>query len=198
MFFARKKNNRNHNPDRLMHNEKKTAARLILLKLRNAQRKLRGRGKQNASKWLRRDLIFPTECAAVCRGMAIGMFWACAPMPMQMAPALLFCWLLRANIVLAFACVWLSNPFTYLPVFYLEYRIGSWLFGDGAALVGFDYFGELWSGADGALWGDVFADILIPLLQGAAVLAVVMAAAGYVFGFVVYGFLQRHNIKKKR
>ncbi|MGI9338722.1 MAG: DUF2062 domain-containing protein [Gammaproteobacteria bacterium] len=180
--------------------KKKTTARLALLKLRRAERRLLRRGKKSGSKWLRRDLIFPTGREEVCRGMAVGMFWACAPMPMQMAPALLFCWLSRANIVLAMACVWLSNPFTYLPVFYLEYRIGEWLFGGGGAFT-FANFKALWDGtggADGALWGAFFSGILKPLLQGALVLAIVMAVAGYAFGFIVHGFLHRHSNKKGR
>lgn len=167
--------------------EKNTIARYALLKLRRAERRL---AKKSGGRWLRRDLIFPTGRNAICRGMAIGMFWACAPMPMQMAPALVFCCLLRANIVLAFACVWLSNPFTYLPLFYLEYRLGGWLFGGG--LLGFDNFKALWNHPDGAFWEDLLTGVLTPLLQGALVLAVTTAVLGYAFGFVVHGFLQKH------
>ncbi|MBE8158632.1 MAG: DUF2062 domain-containing protein, partial [Betaproteobacteria bacterium] len=76
------------------------------------------------------DLIRFTDIR-VARGMAVGMFWAFVPMPFQMAPAFLFCWLSRANLPVAMACVWISNPFTYLPIFSAQYQIGVWVFGGG-------------------------------------------------------------------
>lgn len=168
------------------------ASRFVLLRLRLAERRLSRQGAKGGNKWLRRDLIFPTGRGAVCRGMAVGMFWACAPMPMQMVPAFFCCYLWRANMVLALVCVWLSNPFTYLPVFYVEYRIGRRLFGGGED---FDFaaFEALWDDAGGVPWAAVFDGILTPLLQGAVVLAFTMAAVGYLFGFVVHGFLLRHR-----
>ena len=65
----------------------------------------------------------------VSRGLAIGLFWAFVPMPFQMAPAALFCWLTRANLPLALAGVWISNPFTYVPIFYAAYRVGAFFTG---------------------------------------------------------------------
>ena len=70
-----------------------SVVRDVLSRLRRAERSLLRRGKAGGSRWLRRDLIFPTGREEICRGLAVGMFWACAPMPMQMVPALLFCWL---------------------------------------------------------------------------------------------------------
>ena len=171
-----------------------SVVRDVLSRLRRAERSLLRRGKAGGSRWLRRDLIFPTGREEICRGLAVGMFWACAPMPMQMVPALLFCWLARANIVLAMVCVWISNPFTYAPIFYLEYSIGRLLFGGGAAF-GFADFKLLWDGGVmfDKVFDNVFAGILKPLLQGALVLGIAMAVAGYVGGFVVHHFLQKHE-----
>ena len=35
----------------------------------------------------------------------------------------------RANLPVALACVWLSNPLTYVPMFYFAYKLGCWLLG---------------------------------------------------------------------
>ena len=51
----------------------------------------------------------------------IGVFWAMVPMPFQMIPAVIMSVVFRANILVAIAWVWLSNPFTMLPIFYFEY-----------------------------------------------------------------------------
>lgn len=65
------------------------------------------------------------------RGVAgaafIGLFCAFLPIPFQMLPAGILVVALRCNLPIAFALVWISNPFTIAPIFYLTYRAGAWL-----------------------------------------------------------------------
>ena len=64
---------------------------------------------------------------SVSRAMAIGLFWAMIPMPMQMLAAAVCALPSRANLPIAVGLVWLTNLLTMPPVFYCNYKIGTWL-----------------------------------------------------------------------
>ncbi len=64
---------------------------------------------------------------SVSRAMAIGLFWAMIPMPLQMLAAALCAVSARANLPIAVGLVWLTNPLTMPPVFYCNYKVGAWL-----------------------------------------------------------------------
>jgi hypothetical protein len=64
---------------------------------------------------------------SVSRAMAIGLFWAMIPMPMQMLAAAICAVPARANLPIAAGLVWLTNPLTMPPVFYCNYKVGAWL-----------------------------------------------------------------------
>lgn len=182
----------------MTEDKRRTMAAAMIARLRVLERRVLRRAKEGGALW-RTDLVFPTAREAVCRGLAVGMFWGCMPMPFQMVPALLCCLLLRANMVLALVCVWLSNPFTYLPIFYVEYLIGESLFGAQDGVFAFARFERLFEDGDlFALFGKLSGELLKPLLQGALVLGVAAAAAGYGLGFPAHGFLQRHYHRAKR
>ncbi|MGI9306170.1 MAG: DUF2062 domain-containing protein [Gammaproteobacteria bacterium] len=154
--------------------------------------KLRMRPDAPLAKFIHADLIRFTR-TRVCRGMSVGMFWAFVPMPFQMVPAVLFCWLARANAPVALVCVWISNPFTYLPIFSAQYQIGAWLFGgeDGGwnGLRVLAENGEVWELLKTA--GPVF-------YQGALATSVFMSAAGYAAGRIMFYYLEKRNRRKVR
>ncbi|MBL4606711.1 MAG: DUF2062 domain-containing protein [Pseudomonadales bacterium] len=60
----------------------------------------------------------------------IGVFCAFQPMPFQMFLAALLALWLHKNLPLSITFVWLSNPLTYGPMFYLNYSIGALLIGE--------------------------------------------------------------------
>ena len=95
----------------------------------------------------------------------IGVFWAMVPMPFQMIPAVIMSVVFRANILVAIAWVWLSNPFTMLPIFYFEYYIGC-------NLMGIKFIDSLVS----ANLQDILIHwqlVLIPLLLGSLIVGVI-------------------------
>lgn len=71
-----------------------------------------------------RDYLWEFNQSTVTRATWIGVFWAIMPMPLQMVPAVIFSILLRANVLVAIAWVWISNPFTMLPILYASYFLG--------------------------------------------------------------------------
>ena len=109
------------------------------------------------------------------------------PMPFQMVPAAISCALAFANLPAALLAVWISNPLTYVPIFYLEYQIGMMLFGSEVeALLSFEEFTarhEEIAESVGVLY--------LGVLQGALVLGVAAAAVGYLLAIPLNRYLLR-------
>lgn len=65
---------------------------------------------------------------AIARGFAVGVFTGSFPFfGLQMIAALLLAILLKANKVTAMMGTWISNPFTYVPIFFFNYQIGVFI-----------------------------------------------------------------------
>jgi len=107
---------------------------------------------------------------SVTRGVGIGLFWGFIPMPMQMAAVLATTPFVRFNVPIAISMVWLSNPFTMPPMYYMEYLTGNFLLGrEGLHNV------ELtleWFKAN-------IGDIFIPLYVGTAFYSIVVSGVIY-------------------
>lgn len=58
---------------------------------------------------------------------AVGLFTAFIPVPFQMLLAATAAIIFRVNLPLSVGLVWISNPITMPPLFYLCYRFGNWL-----------------------------------------------------------------------
>ena len=57
----------------------------------------------------------------------IGSFCMMLPVPFQMVLGSIFAYYLRANIPLATALAWITNPLTMGPIWYGGYRFGTWI-----------------------------------------------------------------------
>lgn len=57
----------------------------------------------------------------------IGVFSAMMPVPLQMLLAAALAIKFHCNLPMSVVLVWISNPFTYVPIFYFNYRVGAWL-----------------------------------------------------------------------
>ncbi|WP_448525880.1 DUF2062 domain-containing protein [Parathermosynechococcus lividus] len=76
----------------------------------------------------------------VARGLAAGVFAGMLPLfGGQMIIAVGLALLLRGNKPLAALATWVSNPFTYVPLFWFNFQVGWWLLGQPSlALTGVD------------------------------------------------------------
>jgi len=72
-------------------------------------------------------VYFSVNRRSITRAIWIGVFCAFLPIPMQMLVAAMFALAARVNIPVAMAGVWVTNPFTMGPLFYLAYKLGATL-----------------------------------------------------------------------
>ena len=70
-----------------------------------------------------------TNRKSVSRAVAIGIFVALIPMPMQMLLIIFLLPIFRFNAPIGLAMVWLSNPFSMPIMYYIEYLTGNFLLG---------------------------------------------------------------------
>jgi len=70
-------------------------------------------------------VYFSVSRRTISRGVWIGVFVAFIPIPMQMGVAALLALIARVNIPVAVLGVWVTNPLTMWPLFYLAYRLGA-------------------------------------------------------------------------
>ena len=60
------------------------------------------------------------------KGLAIGVFSGCFPFfGFQTLIGVFLAKLFKGNIFLAAIGTWISNPFTYIPLYYFNYKVGS-------------------------------------------------------------------------
>ena len=111
-----------------------------------------------------------TNRKSVSKAVWIGLFWAFIPMPMQMAGVMALTPFFKFNVPIAISMVWLSNPFTMLPMYYMEYQTGNFILGrEGIENVelSMDWFSENWD------------TIIVPLYVGTAFYSIVISALVY-------------------
>ncbi len=64
---------------------------------------------------------------SVAGAFAIGLFCAFIPLPFQMVIAAGLAIIMRCNLPISVALVWATNPLTMPALFYIAYRVGTWL-----------------------------------------------------------------------
>jgi len=70
------------------------------------------------------------------KGTAAGVFSGCFPFfGFQTLLGILLARIIKGNLFLAAIGTWISNPFTYIPLYFLNYKIGSFLLHDDKNIV---------------------------------------------------------------
>lgn len=112
----------------------------------------------------------------LARGMASGVFSGCFPLfGFQIIIGVGVATVVRGNRIMAAAATWVSNPFTYVPIFAFNYQVGHWLLG-GSATQTFDDLDTLRS------WMDMGTDVSVRLMLGSTVVGAVAGVASYFVG----------------
>lgn len=144
--------------------------------------------------WFDKPYFWHLNRRKAASAVAVGLFCGLMPGPTQMLSALLVAYVLRTHLPLAVFTTLYTNPFTYIPLYYLAYTIGHWLL-YGAAPV-HDLVFPVWGSED--YWAQLshwLGQFGQPLLLGVPVLGGLLAA----FGYVAVSWLWRwHTLRKRR
>ncbi len=158
------------------------------------------------NKYVQRILHINDTPEAIALGAAVGMFLGMTPtVGIQMVLMVIVGTVIRANRIAGVAMVYISNPFTVLPIYWLDYLVGSTLL-DSRSLT-YDGFRETckvfmseWSIA--GLWPATLGfmsaqtDIAVALVVGGVVLGAVFAIPVYPLTLQLVLAYRRHKAKK--
>jgi uncharacterized protein len=90
--------------------------------------KPRQKMKRTIKYWYWRLLRIRGTPEQLARGLAAGVFTGLFPIfGLQIATGILLAIIVRGNKILAAAGTWISNPFTSIPLYIVNYQIGRWL-----------------------------------------------------------------------
>ena len=112
---------------------------------------------------------------SVARAVFIGVFWMMIPSPIQTITAVASGVYFRANIIVTLVVVWISNPLTWVPMYYANYKVGCYLLGtNSSAPQDWVEYAEYMLNHIGEFWA--------PLYLGSLV-------GGVVIGFILFAFI---------
>ena len=122
---------------------------------------------------------------SIAMGTTVGMFIGMTPtvgiqMVIVIFVALLTKRFFEFNRVAALVTVYISNPVTMIPIYYLDYKVGTIFFGgdvtqdEFAKILQYESFQEWWTTIV-----DLFVGIGVPLIVGSLVVASICSAITY-------------------
>jgi len=134
---------------------------------------------------LHRPNLWHLNRRSVANAFACGMFaMYTPPLPWQMIIAAILAIFFNANLPISVALVWITNPITWIPMYYFAYWVGALLM--GKEIFAFSTFSHLFSFE--TAW-----ELGAPLLLGCGVLMAAGAVVGY---FGVHTLWRRHVLKR--
>jgi uncharacterized protein (DUF2062 family) len=148
------------------------------------ERLLRSRWLRPIARHLDNDHLWRVDRHSVARAVAIGLFFGLLLPVAQFLFAVIAAIALRAHVAIAAAFTLVTNPLTFAPIYWLAYRIGTWLMGQGmddAAVQRVAAQAQAIATEQGllkSLWYSLQA-AGAPLALGLAVLAVIASVVGF-------------------
>lgn len=137
-------------------------------------------------------LLWHVHRRNVAKGVAIGLFYAFIPLPIQMFLAAVTAIILRANLPVSLALVWVSNPITIPPMLYLAYKVGVLIIGAPAGVHHFAFTFDSVMHEVTLIWKQV--------VVGALVCAAISAVLGYFVFRIFWRFwvIRQWHYRKRR
>ena len=92
---------------------------------------------------------------------SVGLFMAFVPVPFQMVLAAITAIIVRVNLPISVALVWITNPLTMAPIFYLAYKVGSLVLGQVPEDIEFEFTMEWMASQLDDIWQPFLLGCLI-------------------------------------
>lgn len=127
---------------------------------------------------------------SIAFGLAIGLFVGFMPIPFQMVVSAALAILVRVNLPIAIMAVWITNPVTMGPLYYMCYEVGALLLdiptSDQAFSMSWEWFST------------VFTTIWEPLLLGCFVLGSAAAVLAILIVRIIWRIIVIRNWIKRQ
>ena len=120
-------------------------------------------------------------------GVFIGIFAAFIPLPIQTLVVAVLCVFTRSNLPVGFVFTWVSNPVTYIPLYYFCYRVGNLVLGLPVNVHMDAFTVDQFTNTLEAIWK--------PLFVGCFVTGIAVASVGYVAAQTLWRY---HVLKQWR
>jgi len=134
--------------------------------------------------------LFHLNRQSVSLAAAVGIFCAFMPLPGQTLLAIFLCYWLGANLPIGALTIWISNPITIPPMFYLSYQLGIFLLG----IEPIRFTVQI----DWQWFKSIGADILLPLFVGSILCGIIFATIGYFVVFYLWRWKVLKNWQERR
>jgi len=129
--------------------------------------------------YLHHPCLWHLNRRTVSGAVAIGLFCAYLPMPMEMIAAAMMAILFKVNLPISVSLVWLSNPVTWVPMYGAGYLLGAKIL--DREFVEFDDMTMSW-----------LMSQVIPLWLGSVILGTLLALFGYM---LTRGIWRIHTVR---
>lgn len=160
---------------------------------------------QTQKSWIGHKIHDPNlwrfSCQPVASGVAIGLFAAFIPLPIQMMFAIIFCALFRANIPIAISCTWITNPITFIPINYFIHDFGEYILNIKHETIRLEPI-VLDAGVENVYeslvnWANVLGK---PFIVGLPIVAITVSITGYLLIITFWHVMQmfKKNCKKDK
>jgi len=127
---------------------------------------------------------------SVSGAFGVGLFMAFIPVPFQMVFAAIGAIAFRVNLPISVVLVWLTNPLTMAPIYYLAYKVGAFTLRRPALELQFEWTREWLMRELGAIWE--------PFLLGCLIFSTVSAILGYIVVRGLWRWHVSHNWRKRK
>ena len=127
---------------------------------------------------------------SVATAVAVGLFAAFVPVPVQMILAAAGAIALGCNLPVSVVIVWVSNPLTMPPLLFAAYKFGAWMIGESPKKIRFEM------SLDWVM--TKLVDIWQPLLLGCFTLGLASALIGYVTVQIIWRIHVIHSWQGRR
>lgn len=134
--------------------------------------------------------LFHLNRRSVSVAVFVGVFVAFLPIIGQMPLAACLALILRCNLPLAVLLCWISNPFTYAPIFFTTYELGRWIL--DMPRIGF------WPELSWQWFHQEFRHIWKPLITGSVLAGLFLGGLGYLAMQVFWYLNVMRNWEKRR
>lgn len=127
---------------------------------------------------------------SVSGAFSIGLFCAFIPVPFQMILAAAAALLIKVNLPVSAALVWITNPLTMPAIFYFSYLVGTWTLGAPVTNIEFSLTIDWLQNELSVIWQ--------PFLLGCLICGISAAVMGNILVRIIWRYLVLQNWRKRK